>query len=1021
MTFFGANNKVSNATVNNCKFDGIYITNSDGNTISDCTVTSNDRYGITIYDSDNTEIRNCIIQYNNYFGINLNASTYTIISDCNVSYNEGKGILLYSDSEFTTISDCEIEYNNHIGIDLSGTSNNDIINTKVSHNNGTGIDFGDVTTNQWIEDCNIIGNEGSGIDLMGASYVNIIGCNVSRNKGNGGIYSGNEVAYVNIINTEVWNNLAGDGIDFYGATWVNITYSNSIANSGNGVSFNSSTNHEYNTIKNCNIYENGKNGIFFDAKTSIKGDPISIQYNNIYLNQIYSNSENGIQFKTSYGSAYIQNNNIYSNAIHSNSQNGINFFSIDNIHIQDNLIYSNTIYLNNNNGIYFYAYGEDDDVSFIQNNCIYLNNIFSNNQHGIYLYAYDNAHIDSNDIYSNTIYLNYQNGVFLFSIGFEDIASICDNNIYNNTIFLNDQNGIFLNTSYSGSNSFAFVQGNKIYLNNISLNNYNGIYFNIYSPIDYIQDNHIYSNNIHKHGGGSGIYIIPNKPTPDWQSSYIYNNSIYSNLIGIRFVRIKSHIVNFNNISNNNNDGIFLYSSTYNTLRYNKITYNNKTGINLTSSSSDNKIENNNITSNNNNGILIGDNSNHNLITRNDISTNSEIGLNITDSSGNLIHHNNFKNNVQNAYDSTIALNDWDDGAEGNCWSDYAGSDDDGDGFGEDPYIVPGGGSRDWHPFMNYVDIAAPYITLTEPENGESNISVDSTISITFSKEMNTTTVESAISLSGGLMPTNFVWDAGNKKVTLTPSSDFSSETTYTVTITTDAKDLLGNRIEETYLFSFSSNDNKPPEISLSSPFDGEADVEASSDVVVSFNEPMQPSTISYSCIPNPGGWNIDWNSDNTIATFSHDNFGSEITYTFQITAGKDNSNLDLINGLVPNPWSFTTADFIPPVITSTSPSDKTSDVTITTEISITFSEKMNHQSVEDNIYTIFAYGIKWNGNTITLIPISELSYYTEYTVTIDSNAKDTADNVISSSNSSLLSPRKKEKSHQNLKITLPR
>ncbi|UCE74753.1 MAG: right-handed parallel beta-helix repeat-containing protein, partial [Methanomassiliicoccales archaeon] len=102
ITFFGTHNTVSNSTFRNCKFDGIYITNSDNNMISNCTITSNDRYGVTIYESYATHVDNCTIQNNNYFGINLNASTFTEIYDTNISYNDGKGILLYSNSHNTT-------------------------------------------------------------------------------------------------------------------------------------------------------------------------------------------------------------------------------------------------------------------------------------------------------------------------------------------------------------------------------------------------------------------------------------------------------------------------------------------------------------------------------------------------------------------------------------------------------------------------------------------------------------------------------------------------------------------------------------------------------------------------------------------------------------------------------------------------------------------------------------------------------------------------------------------------------
>lgn len=145
-------------------------------------------------------------------------------------------------------------------------------------------------------------------------------------------------------------------------------------------------------------------------------------------------------------------------------------------------------------------------------------------------------------------------------------------------------------------------------------------------------------------------------------------------------------IMNFTlqNSGNNPDDsGILLFGAVNTTIRNNIIKYNN-IGVHLRHGSNGTLLIDNLILNNTPSGIRLADNNNFNYIIGNTL-TNNTVGVEVQPSSSfNTFYHNNLICNK--AYQVQIfggVSNRWDDGIEGNYWSDYKGLDINGDGVGD--------------------------------------------------------------------------------------------------------------------------------------------------------------------------------------------------------------------------------------------------------------------------------------------------------------------------------------------------
>lgn len=189
----------------------------------------------------------------------------------------------------------------------------------------------------------------------------------------------------------------------------------------------------------------------------------------------------------------------------------------------------------------------------------------------------------------------------------------------------------------------------------------------------------------------------------------------------------------------------------------------------------------------------------------------------------------------------------------------------------------------------------------TTPEDGDSDVAVDTVLTALFEGEINATAATFALSDSG--IPVSGTTSFGTTLATFTPDSDLDFSTDYTATIS-GVKDLLGNTLaDQTWSFTTQSDDIKPQLLSTS-PANNATGVAVGTTVSATFDEDVT-GTIKF-IVQNSDGNSIAGNitvSGATVTftpTSSLDSSESYAVFVSGVTDLSGNKAQTLI-------WSFET------------------------------------------------------------------------------------------------------------------
>ncbi|MFA9390161.1 MAG: Ig-like domain-containing protein [Prolixibacteraceae bacterium] len=214
---------------------------------------------------------------------------------------------------------------------------------------------------------------------------------------------------------------------------------------------------------------------------------------------------------------------------------------------------------------------------------------------------------------------------------------------------------------------------------------------------------------------------------------------------------------------------------------------------------------------------------------------------------------------------------------------------------------------------LDLADAIAPTVISTDPENNETDVAQNKTITINFSEAMNSFTLNtSTFTLKQGENVVSGAVSYSSTSATFTPSILLEASTVYTATLNTGAKDLAGNALAANKVWSFTTKklaDLIAPTILSTNPNNNATNVAQNATITISFSEAMNPTSVNNQTFVLKQGTTVVSGTVSYAATTASFKPSSLLKASTVYTATLNTGATDIAgNGLSVNKvWSFTT------------------------------------------------------------------------------------------------------------------
>ena len=323
---------------------------------------------------------------------------------------------------------------------------------------------------------------------------------------------------------------------------------------------------------------------------------------------------------------------------------------------------------------------------------------------------------------------------------------------------------------------------------------------------------------------------------------------------------------------------------------------------------------------------------------------------------------------------------------------------------------------------MEKPDTAQPEIVTTMPSDGALNVALNSIVSVrlsepiiksSISQDVITVKNDKGVNIAGSIQ-----YEDAEKLLTFIPEAKFDYLTKYIVSVKDSLKDRAGNRLKNSMTWSFGTPqapDTTSPRVISWLPKTGEQMIAVGTIIQVIFSERVKEDTVT--------GKNIQLYDDsggevNTAVTYDSVMKRATVTPRRNLEFGMSYKLVvsKLVSDLVGNCMKETflshfktvpAPDRTRPELSATKPESGAINVALNTEISATFTKKLDPLTVtpknvflrNENDHSDVACEISYNEKTkqINIVPKDKFKYSTTYQLIISRGVTDLAGNLFDS------------------------